>query len=115
MLPTFRLTSGSEEDLLMITDVDNSTVGSSLEPDSCSPTLSKPFSLLADLKPLTEVPSNLRHLTKHRAGLPHRRPPSRFKGDDDLKALNAKRLRKSESNSNQVKDLFHPDDKPVTV
>lgn len=118
MLPTFRLTSaGSEEDLLMITDADNSTVGSSLEPDSASPTQNKVFSLLesAELKPLSEVPCNLRHLTKHRAGLPQRRPPSRYKGDEDLKKLNAKRLRKSESNSNQVKDLFHPDDKPVTV
>lgn len=103
----------------MITDVDNSTVGSSLEPDSASPTQNNVFSLLeltdSELKPLSEVPSNLRHLTKHRAGLPQRRPPSRYKGDDDLKKLNAKRLRKSESNSNQVKDLFHPDDKPVTV
>ena len=45
MLPTFRLaSSGSEEDLLNV-DMDTSTVGSSLEPDSASPVSSKPFSL----------------------------------------------------------------------
>lgn len=129
MLPTFRLTSaGSEEDLLMITDMDNSTVGSSLEPDSASPTLSKPFSLSeaaldplcgppGGLKPLSDSRSHLRHLTKHRAGLPPRRPPSRFRGEIEVsKRQSVKRL-KSESNSSQVKpeDLFHPDDKPVTV
>lgn len=110
----------------MITDMDNSTVGSSLEPDSASPTLSKPFSLSQialdplygppGLRPLSDPRSHLRHLTKHRAGLPPRRPPSRFRGEMEVKRQSIKRL-KSESNSNQVKpeDLFHPDDKPVAV
>lgn len=45
MLPTFRLaTSGSEEDLLNV-DMETSTVGSSLEPESASPTTPKPFTL----------------------------------------------------------------------
>lgn len=123
MLPTFRLTAaGSEEDLLTIADIDNSTVGSSLEPDSASPTLCKPFSLTDSpldlapgLKPLSDSRTNLRHLTKNRAGLPQRRLPSRFRGDNEKRGNEVKKLKKSESNSNQVKDLFHADDKPVAV
>jgi hypothetical protein len=110
----------------MITDMDNSTVGSSLEPDSASPTQNKPFTLTdhpldslsapSGIKSLSETPSNLRHLTKHRAGLPQRRLPSRFRGEiETFKKHSVKRLRSESNSSNQVKDLFKPDDKPVTV
>lgn len=82
MLPAFRSAS-SEEDLLSPTPT---TVGGSLEPECASPTQYKSFSL-TDVKLDTtsstntnnaSCRSNLRHLTKNRAILPHnRRAPSR--------------------------------------
>jgi len=92
MLPSFRglASSGSEEDLLTV-DLETSTVGSSIEPDSASPTGSQPFSLPSSNLETTAGSSavtssrgqHLRHLTKNRtAGLPPRRLPSRFKGDE---------------------------------
>ena len=49
MLSIFQLEkSGSEEDLLNV-DMETSTVGSSLEPDSASPTTAQPFSLTSQI------------------------------------------------------------------
>ena len=111
-------------------EADSSTVGDSLEPDSASPTPGKPFSLVDSALDAAGLQwasgggggGNLRHLTKGRAGLPQRRPPSRFRGDEEARGQKAQTKRlKSESNANaspnqkQVEDLFHPNDAPVTV
>ena len=105
----------------MIADADSSTVGVSLELDSASPTHNKPFSLVDSALEQESAPeSNLRHLTKHRAGLHHhRRPPSRFRVDETRLATQVsgvKRLKsESKTRTSQAKEGSQGEKKGVEV
>ena len=109
ILPSFRLTAADEEEDLtsgemMEEDSAVSTVGGSLEPETASPTLNKPFKLsevaseYSSTTPVSFTRTGLTHLTKRRAHLPsNRRLPSKYK---TAKSPSSSTERRESSSSN---------------